>query len=92
MKTKQVVSVFFLLLMCLTAYSPASASLRDLFQANRLDSEAVLYLTNGDILHGEVLNERFGIYTPYGYLQVPAQSCAGIFFGGAVNNREMIVS
>ncbi len=92
MKTKFGLIVFSLLWVSLLGFAPAHASLQALFQKHRSDGDTVLYLNNGDVLHGDVLTETFGIHTPYGYVQVPTRECAGIFLNGSPHNREMIVS
>lgn len=92
MKTKHLFIVFPVLLFGLLGYSPVSASIQDLFQKHRFDTDAVLYLNSGDVLYGQVLNQNIGIYTPYGHVQVPIRKCAGIFFDGFSTNREMIAS
>ena len=76
MNAKYLYIVYPALLLSLFTYSPASASIRDLFHKHRFDTDTVLYLNNGNVLHGRLLNQDVGMYTPYGYVQAPIGTCA----------------
>ncbi len=57
---------------------------------NSPTKEDVVYLSNGDILKGQVINHDINITTPYGALAVPLRKCASVIFAGSGPNTQVI--
>ncbi len=67
------------------------APLESVFDLPRPDGEDVVYFRNGDILRGQVLNERIAVATQYGMLSFPIRQCAGLSLEGTGTSTEEVV-
>ncbi len=52
----------------------------------------IIYLTNGDVLKGEITTESFSIRTSYAHITIPTENIANISMEDQIMNMETIVA
>lgn len=66
--------------------------LSKVFGQERSEGEDVIYLRSNEALKGEILNKELSLYTPYAFVKLPIDKCAGVSFEASVANTEIVTT